>query len=137
MTISQMLSAVDCRMESELIAHPAWGQSLEGPETIHDNIRGKKSFQLAIRGLTHLLSQNLSVTLNLTLSALNVDSIEEMASLASSLGVQRIGFSRLVPSGRGQGLIDSMLSKERLREAYEKIHSMNISKCNCLHKPLI
>ena len=74
--------------------------SLEGTEGVHDNIRGKGSFQSAIRGVNHLLSQNLRVTLNLTLSALNVDSIEEMAHLASSLGVQRIGFSRLVPSGR-------------------------------------
>jgi len=101
--------------------------SLEGPEKVHDNIRGKGSFQSAIRGVTHLLSQNLRVTLNLTLSALNVDYIEEMASLGSSLGVQKIGFSRLVPSGRGLGLVDSMLSKERVREAYNKIHSMNIS----------
>ena len=101
--------------------------SLEGPEKVHDNIRGKGSFQLAIRGVTHLLSQDLRVTLNLTLSALNVDYIEDMASLGSSLGVQRIGFSRLVPSGRGMGLIDSMLSKERVREAYDKIHSISIS----------
>jgi radical SAM protein with 4Fe4S-binding SPASM domain len=100
--------------------------SLEGPEKVHDKIRGKGSFQSAIRGVTHLLSQNLRVTLNLTLSALNVEYIEEMASLGSSLGVQRIGFSRLVPSGRGLGLIDSMLSKERVREAYTRIRSMNI-----------
>jgi radical SAM protein with 4Fe4S-binding SPASM domain len=100
--------------------------SLEGTEGVHDNIRGKGSFQSAIRGVNHLLSQNLRVTLNLTLSALNVDSIEEMAHLASSLGVQRIGFSRLVPSGRGLGLIDSILSKERVREAYRKIQSMCI-----------
>ena len=38
MTISQMLSAVDCRMESELIAHPAWGRSLEGPETLYSRV---------------------------------------------------------------------------------------------------
>jgi len=100
--------------------------SLEGPEKVHDNIRGKGSFKSAIRGVKNLLSQNLTVTLNLTLSALNVDYIEEMTSLASSLGVQRIGFSRLVPSGRGLGLIDSMLSKEKVRDAYSKIRSLNI-----------
>ncbi len=100
--------------------------SLEGPEKVHDHIRGKGSFQSAIRGVKHLLSRNLPVTLNLTLSALNVGHIEEMAVLASSLGVQRLGFSRLVPSGRGMGLLDSMLSKEMLREAYDKIHSLEI-----------
>ena len=100
--------------------------SMEGPEKVHDGIRGKGSFRAALRGISHLLSKNLRVTLNLTLSALNVDHIEEMASLGSHLGVQRIGFSRLVPSGRGLGLIDSMLSKERVREAYTRVRSMNI-----------
>jgi radical SAM protein with 4Fe4S-binding SPASM domain len=100
--------------------------SLEGPESIHDTIRGKGSFQSAIHGVRHLLSQNLKVTLNLTLSALNVDHIEEMAALGSSLGVQRIGFSRLVPSGRGLGLVDAMLSRERVKEAYTTIRSLSL-----------
>lgn len=100
--------------------------SLEGPEKVHDNIRGKGSFTSAIGGVKNLLSQNLPVTLNLTLSALNVDFIDDMVNLGSSIGVQRIGFSRLVPSGRGLGLIDSMLSKEQVREAYSKIQSLNI-----------
>jgi len=119
---------VDQRKAAMLAEVPVKGVqvSIEGPEEVHDNIRGKGSFQSAIRGVKHLLSQNLRVTLNLTLSSLNVDSFEEMASLASSIGVQRIGFSRLVPSGRGMGLIDSMLSKERVREAYSKIRSMHI-----------
>jgi AdoMet-dependent heme synthase len=120
---------VDRREAAMLAEIPVKGVqvSLEGPEKVHDNIRGKGSFQSAIRGVIHLLSQNLRVTLNFTLSALNVDYIEEMAALGSSLGVQRIGFSRLVPSGRGLSLIGSMLSKERVREAYDKLHSMSIS----------
>jgi len=101
--------------------------SLEGPEKVHDDIRGKGSFKSAIEGVKNLLSQNLPVTLNLTLSALNVDFIDDMVNLGSSIGVQRIGFSRLVPSGRGLGLINSMLSKEQVREAYNKIQSLSIT----------
>jgi AdoMet-dependent heme synthase len=101
--------------------------SLEGPETVHDNIRGKGSFKAAIRGVTHLLSQDLKVTLNLTLSSLNIDYLEEIARLGASAGVQRVGFSRLVPSGRGLGLINSMLSKDRIKEAYARIQAINIS----------
>lgn len=101
--------------------------SLEGPEKVHNAIRGKGSFSKTIRGVIRLLTQNLPVTLNLTLSEHNANYIEEMVSLGLSLGVQRIGFSRLVPSGRGLGLIDSLLSKERLREIYAKIHSLNTS----------
>jgi AdoMet-dependent heme synthase len=100
--------------------------SLEGPERVHDVIRGTGSFQSAIRGVSHLLLKDIKVTLNLTLSAMNVDYIEEMALFGVSLGVERIGFSRLVPSGRGLALIDRMLSKDRVREAYARIRSINV-----------
>ncbi len=99
--------------------------SIEGPEEAHDSIRGKGAFRAAIRGVRRLVSQGLTVTLNLTLSSLNVNYVEEMASLASSLGARRVGFSRLVPSGRGLGLIDKMLDKREVREAYERIRTLN------------
>jgi radical SAM protein with 4Fe4S-binding SPASM domain len=119
---------IDQRKAAMLAEIPVKGVqvSMEGPEGVHDKIRGKGGFQSAIQGVRHLLSQNLKVTLNLTLSELNVNSIEEMAFFASSIGVQRIGFSRLVPSGRGIGLIGSMLSREKLKVTYKKIRSMHI-----------
>jgi AdoMet-dependent heme synthase len=101
--------------------------SLEGPERVHDVIRGTGSFQEAIRGVSHLLLKDIKVTLNLTLSALNVDYIEEMALFGASLGAQRIGFSRLVPSGRGLTLINCMLSKDSIRDAYDRIRAIDIA----------
>jgi AdoMet-dependent heme synthase len=100
--------------------------SLEGPERVHDVIRGTGSFKSAICGVSHLLLKDIKVTLNLTLSVLNVDYIEEMALFGASLGVDRVGFSRLVPSGRGLALIDSMLTRDRVREAYERIRAVAI-----------
>ncbi len=98
--------------------------SIEGPEEIHDVIRGKGSFSSSMRGISHLLDAGLTVTLNATLSGINADHFPEMVSLASSLGVQRIGFSRLVPSGRGAGLMEKMIETEKVRAVYEKIFSM-------------
>jgi AdoMet-dependent heme synthase len=100
--------------------------SLEGPDRVHDAIRGTGSFQSAVRGISHLLSKDIKVTLNLTLSALNVDYLEEMALFGASLGVDRVGFSRLVPSGRGLALINTMLDKDRLKEAYNRIRAIDI-----------
>jgi len=100
--------------------------SLEGPEKVHDVIRGTGSFQSAIRGVSHLLLKDIKVTLNLTLSALNVDYLEEMALFGASLGVDRVGFSRLVPSGRGLSLINSMLGMDRGKEAYDRIRDIDI-----------
>jgi radical SAM protein with 4Fe4S-binding SPASM domain len=98
--------------------------SIEGPEGIHDRIRGKGSFAASLRGISFLLDAGITVTLNATLSEINANHFPEMVSLASSIGAQRLGFSRLVPSGRGAGLIEKMIGKERIGNIYGEIFSM-------------
>ena len=100
--------------------------SLEGPESIHEAVRGKHSFASAVRGIEHLRDAGISVTVNVTLSEVNAACFSDMVLLASNLGVARLGFSRLVPSGRGLALLPRMLPKERLREVYEAIFSLKI-----------
>jgi len=98
--------------------------SLEGPEEVHESIRGKGSFLSALRGVKNLLDAGLQVTLNATLSDINAKHFGDMIALASSLGVQRIGFSRLVPSGMGMGLVDKMIGKEKIQDIYKSIFSL-------------
>jgi AdoMet-dependent heme synthase len=104
--------------------------SLEGPETIHENIRGKYSFSSAVKGVESLLDAGIPVTLNVTLSEMNADFITDMVTVATGLGVQRLGFSRLVPYGRGSSMLTKMLTKERAREIYEQIFSIRNSAFN-------
>ena len=101
--------------------------SIEGPEIINDGIRGKGSFALALKGVNSLLDKGLKVTLNVTLSNLNHDYIDELILLASKTGVQRLGFSRLVPSGRGGQLLGEMLSANRIKEIYDGLLNNKIS----------
>jgi len=101
--------------------------SIEGPNGIHEMIRGKGTFSSSIRGVYHLLKAGIKVTLNVTLSDINADSFMEMIELSSSLGVHKLGFSRLVPSGRGAGLLHNMLKKEKVKELYETIYSSKIN----------
>lgn len=98
--------------------------SMEGPEEVHDSIRGRGSFASSARGIRHLLDAGLKVTINATLSDLNAGRFVELVELARSLGVQRLGFSRLVPSGRGLGLIGRMIGREKVRNIYEEIFSL-------------
>ena len=95
--------------------------SIEGPKAIHESIRGVGSFETACRGVSHLLDAGLRVTLNATLSGLNADCVQGIIDLAADLGVQRLGFSRLVPSGKGLGLVDRMLDTREVRNLYERI----------------
>lgn len=98
--------------------------SMEGPEEIHEAIRGRGSFSASIAGISHLLKAGVDVSINTTLSEINADRFMEMVSLSSSIGVRQLGFSRLVPTGRGADLINKMIGKERLRDIYEAISSV-------------
>lgn len=98
--------------------------SIEGPEEVHDRVRGAGSYASALRGIGHLVHAGMPVTMNTTLSSWNAERFMELVPLASSLGVQRLGCSRLVPSGRGAGLVDSMLSPQQVRELYAAIFAM-------------
>ncbi|OPX97576.1 MAG: Antilisterial bacteriocin subtilosin biosynthesis protein AlbA [Syntrophorhabdus sp. PtaB.Bin006] len=99
--------------------------SLEGPEPIHDTIRGKGAFAGALKGVECLIDAGLKVTLNVTLSALNADYVTDIVQVASAVGAQRLGFSRLVPSGRASGLAPNTLSAARVKETYETIFSLD------------
>ncbi|MDH4231553.1 MAG: radical SAM protein [Nitrospirota bacterium] len=98
--------------------------SIEGPEHIHDSIRGAGSMASSIKGVQNLLDAGIEVTLNTTLSDINAPHFRDVIELATSLGVQRVGFSRLVPSGRGEGLLDRMLNNAALKDIYTEIFSL-------------
>lgn len=97
--------------------------SLEGPEEIHESLRGKGSFSASLKGVGHLIAEGIVVTLNMTLSEINAGTVAEMVALTKALGVGRLGFSRLVPSGKGTELLPYLLSKEKVRDLYKRIFS--------------
>ena len=104
--------------------------SIEGPEDIHDAIRGAGSFSATLKGIRNIVDAGIELTLNTTLSDINAPYFADLAALASSLGAKRLGFSRLVPSGVGSKLISRALNKETLLDLYRKIFSL---ETNGLH----
>lgn len=98
--------------------------SIEGKEETHDSIRGNGSFAASLEGVRRLLEADLRVTLNITLSAFNAGEFEHLAELSSDIGVQRLGFSRLVPSGRAAAMIDGMLDTASVKDLYKKIYAL-------------
>jgi radical SAM protein with 4Fe4S-binding SPASM domain len=101
--------------------------SLEGPAQIHENIRGPGSFAAAVSGARNLVAAGVKVIFNATLSRLNAASFLDLVPLSLSLGVQELGFARLVPSGRGEALLDQMLSPEELKKLYREVLSIEVS----------
>jgi radical SAM protein with 4Fe4S-binding SPASM domain len=95
--------------------------SLEGPPEVHASIRGRGSFDAAAKGVEHLVAAGNRVGANVTLSRLNFDKIEETVEVARAMGFNRIGFSRMVPCGRGKTLLDHFLAPHELKSAYQKM----------------
>jgi len=125
LTNGTLVDGAKARMLAELAVRGVQ-VSVEGPEELHERIRGKNSFSAAMRGIGHLLDAGITVTMNVTLSELNGDSFPDIVAIAAGAGVQRLGFSRLVPYGRGSALSGRMLGRERLRRLYEEILSLAV-----------
>ncbi len=100
--------------------------SMEGPEDVHDSIRGGGSYSASATGVEHLVDAGLAVTLNVTVSNLNAEQVEKIVTFGSNAGVRRIGFSRLVPSGRGRVLLSEMLAPKQLLELYKSLFSLEL-----------
>jgi radical SAM protein with 4Fe4S-binding SPASM domain len=63
----------------------------------------------------------------MTLSRLNIDSIEETVKIAEADGFSGIGFSRLVPCGSGESLLDILLTAQEIKTAYERALAVTIT----------
>jgi radical SAM protein with 4Fe4S-binding SPASM domain len=100
--------------------------SLDGPEKIHEQVRGRGSFAAALQGVRNLQQAGVKVSLNATISKMNAGYFPEMVGLACELGVPRLGFSRLVPSGRGKDLLADMLTLDETKSFYESVLSMQV-----------
>ncbi len=101
--------------------------SLEGPPAIHDAIRGEGAYAAARQGMRFLAEAGNRVSANVTLSRLNVNTIAETVSRARDMGANAIGFSRMVPCGRGLGMLDQFLAPGEVRDAYEEVLRLNLT----------
>ncbi len=99
--------------------------SLEGLETVHEAFRGPGSYKASLAGIRALLDTGLEVTVNTTLSQINAEAFFKLADEVAQMGVQRLGYSRLVPSGRGEKLSDQMLTPGAVHSLYERINVLS------------
>lgn len=74
--------------------------SLDGAdEAVHDAIRGEGSFRDVMRAVTLCEVHDVDVVLQMTLHARNAHQVEAMGLLASQLGVARLSFVMMQPTG--------------------------------------
>lgn len=86
-----------------------------GNAATHDGFRGiPGSFDRALKGIEHLVSEGVDFQVNTTISRRNIDEIDEIMGLARRIGAKALHLFMLVPVGCGVKIAESeMISKER------------------------
>lgn len=87
----------------------------------HDAIRGKGSFEKAIRALTLLQPTSIETHMHFVVHKQNYEDGFRMTDLAKELGVNVLTVTRLVPWGRGKELYENMLSPEQVQKLFKKL----------------
>ena len=109
--------------------------SLDGPKEIHEEIREKGTFDLAIEGIKKIVDIGIDVGIRTVLTSLNLNDIEQLINIAEQIKCKSITFSTLRPSGMAAETPELLnnLNKENYRKALDKIimlkekHQINIS----------
>jgi MoaA/NifB/PqqE/SkfB family radical SAM enzyme len=95
--------------------------SLDGPrEAVNDAVRGAGSYRQVMAAVSRCQAAGIPFTLQLTVNALNVETIEEMGLAAAQLGATKVLFGATQPTGTplDQAL---WLSPAAWREARDRI----------------
>ncbi|WP_069807479.1 radical SAM/SPASM domain-containing protein [Vulcanisaeta thermophila] len=92
------------------------GISIDSPiPEVHDKIRGVVgAFDLALRGIKNVMKVGIPVGIRTTVTKLNIDHAHEVVELAHKIGVSRVAFYHLVPSGRGKSIMNLLPSGDQL-----------------------
>ncbi|MBN1214796.1 MAG: radical SAM protein [Candidatus Lokiarchaeota archaeon] len=74
--------------------------SIDGLEEVHNQIRGKGVFKKAIRGIKNCLEVGLYVSMDVVITKLNLNQLEDLIKLAKSLKVPKFEILDFIPSGK-------------------------------------
>ena len=84
--------------------------SIDGLKDTHDKNRGDGTFDKAISAIKYCLDAGLYVSMDVTITKLNVHEFPHLIDLAKNLNVQKIEIVDFVPSGKASQRTDLMLT---------------------------
>jgi radical SAM protein with 4Fe4S-binding SPASM domain len=91
----------------------AAGISIDGPESVHDAIRGcPGAFRKALEGIEHLASANIDITIITSVNGLNVSRLDEVYEIVRMVGAWKWQLQPLFPLGRSCADDELRLSDE-------------------------
>ncbi len=97
--------------------------SIDGSkEETHDAIRGKGSFQKALKGLENLVDARLPTAIMFTLSNLNKGDVQGIIDLSLEAGIDALTIERITPMSTSDK-DDLMIIPDELKEVYSSVLS--------------
>ena len=115
---------VDSAFVQDLEEHPlpVYVQiSVDGLKEAHESIRGKGTFEKAIKALTLLGDTSIQTHMHFVVHKDNYEDGFNMTDLARDLHVDVLTVTRLVPWGRGKELEEKMLTPQQVYTLYRKL----------------
>lgn len=92
---------------------------------IHDEYRGVRgAFEATLKGISNALKEGLYIQINITISKRNVNQLRELTMLSDRIGAHVILLYQLIPSGRGQELLNDVLDSESFGRLVKELHSI-------------
>jgi MoaA/NifB/PqqE/SkfB family radical SAM enzyme len=120
--IWKMLS--DPRFPGRLTKLSGVSISVDGAKAeTHDYIRGKGSFKRVMQAISILKVKGIDISVQITINKKNFAEIEQMAILASELGLARLFYAHLEPTPLAFEH-DLVLSPEQYREAEKRVEKL-------------
>lgn len=96
--------------------------SIDGLAKEHNKFRDNPtSFEKALEAVQILLENKIYTRINTVLHRRNLNDVEELLTITSKMKVQQHSFFYLTPIGRGEDLIDQVLSLEEWKKAKERV----------------
>jgi radical SAM protein with 4Fe4S-binding SPASM domain len=103
----------------------AAGISIDGPEHIHDRIRGARGvFRKTLRGIERLRKAAINITVITSITALNIALLDEIHAIVSAVGAWKWQLQPLFPLGRGSADPELRLSEADFLRMGEYIHRL-------------
>jgi radical SAM protein with 4Fe4S-binding SPASM domain len=119
---------VDGEIYDNIVKHQVWGSvSIDGPEEINDQLRGKGSYQKALAAIEKLSAGKILNGLAAAITSINYANLDHVCELAEKYHANFVWFNHLVPSGRAKDQADDLSpTPEQLEEALNRIWDLSV-----------
>lgn len=102
--------------------------SLDGDRTMHDQIRGKGSFEKSLLGIKKLRQENIRVLVSFTATRSNFLQFSSVAEVCRQLDVNFLWSDRLIPEGNSKNQLDQLMSPTETNQFF-KLMRHEAEKC--------